>query len=126
QKYNAVIAENATLRAQLDAAQRRIDWFQRQLFGNKSEKQLEIDPAVQQSLLAGLVDDVPAEPMAAYETKPVKKRRKLRDGCVNDTGLRFDDSVPVRVIDVPAPEDLAGGEVIAIHSTFRLAQRRAM
>ena len=125
QKYNAVIEENAALRAQLDAAQQRIDWFQRQLFGNKSEKQLAIDPAVQQSLLAGLVDDAPAEPAAEYETKPVKKRRKLRNGAVNDTGLRFDDSVPVRVINVPAPEGLADGEVIATHSTFRLAQRRA-
>lgn len=119
------MAENATLRAQLAAAQRHLDWFKRQLFGNKSEKQLEVDPAVQMSLLAGLVDDVPPQPPAETETKTVKKRRKMRDGAVNDMGLRFDDSVPVRVIEVPAPEGLEDGEVITIRSTFRLAQRRA-
>lgn len=124
-RVSALKAQLQQAQQQLQSAQQQIDWFKRQLFGNKSEKQLEIDPAVQYSLLAGLVDDVPPEPPAETETQTTKKRRKLRDGAVNDTGLRFDDSVPVRVIEVPAPEGLEDGEVIDTRSTFRLAQRRA-
>ncbi len=109
---------------QLAEARRQLDWFKRQLFGSKSEKQLAIDPAVQFSLLAGLVQDAPPTAPVEVETQTVTHRKKRRDGCVNDTGLRFDATVPVRVIDVapPAGQD---GDVIATHSTFRLAQRRA-
>lgn len=134
----AAQAENAGLRQQLSAteqrlsaaekqlaeARRQLDWFKRQLFGSKSEKQLAIDPAVQFSLLAGLVQDAPPTAPGEVETKTVTHQKKRRDGCVNDTGLRFDATVPVRVIDVAPPAGL-DGDVIATHSTFKLAQRRA-
>lgn len=115
----------AALEAANSALQHQIDWFRRQLFGSKSEKQQFIDPAVQQSLLAGLVDDLPEAPVVEEKTTTVKQRRKTRDGAVNDTGLRFDSTVPVRVIDVPVPAEFKGAEVINVRSTFRLAQRRA-
>lgn len=114
-----------TLEDQLAHAQRQLDWFKRQLFGNKSEKQLLIDPAVQHSLLAGLVEDLPEPPPASTATPTVTRQRKVRDGAVQDTGLRFDDSVPVRVIEVPAPHGTSKTDIITTHSTFRLAQRRA-
>ncbi|MGB7756281.1 MAG: transposase [Salinisphaera sp.] len=144
QKYEAAVNENAALQARLDtseqqrlaaqtqlaaaqrelaAAQRQLDWFKRQLFGSKSEKRLEIDPALQPSLFAGLIEDAPPAPPT--ETIAVTRRKKTRDGAVNDSGLRFDATVPVRVIEVAPPDDLADGEIIAIHRTFRLAQRRA-
>ncbi|MGN8160367.1 IS66 family transposase [Salinisphaera sp. SWV1] len=123
QEYDAVVAENADLRTRLAAAERRIAWFTRELFGSKSEKRLAIDPALQPSLFAGLIEDAPPPP--ATETVEIQRRKKTRDGAVNDTGLRFDASVPVRVIEVAPPDDLENGEIIAIHSTFRLAQRRA-
>ena len=130
QQYDAVVAENAALQArltalesELQAAQRRIAWFTRELFGAKSEKRLEIDPAVQASLFAGLIEDAPPPP--GTETVEITRRKKTRDGAVNDTGLRFDASVPVRVIEVAPPADLVDGAIIATHSTFRLAQRRA-
>ena len=137
QKYDDAVADNACLRARLDtseqqrlaaqtqlaAAQRQLDWFKRQLFGAKSEKRLAIDPAVQASLFAGLIEDAPPPP--EHETVEITRRKKTRDGAVNETGLRFDESVPVRVIDVAPPAGLEDGDVIAVHSTFRLAQRRA-
>lgn len=113
------------LEAQLKTAQHQLAWFKRQLFGSKSEKQLTIDPAVQQSLLTGLVDPAPAAPQETTETRTVTRRRKLRDGAVTDSGLRFDATVPVRVIEVPVPTGHQASDVIATHSTFRLAQRRA-
>ncbi|MGB7755494.1 MAG: IS66 family transposase, partial [Salinisphaera sp.] len=115
--------ELAAAQRELAAAERRIAWFKRELFGSKSEKRLAIDPALQPSLFAGLIEDAPPPP--ATETVEIQRRKKTRDGAVNDTGLRFDASVPVRVIEVAPPDDLENGEIIAIHSTFRLAQRRA-
>lgn len=130
-QQDAIKAENASLRQELSAVQRQLaealhqlDWFKRQLFGQKSEKRI-IDPAVQPSLLAGLVKDAPPLPAAdPVETRTVTRRKKHRDGCVHDSGLRFDARVPVRVIDVPVPPG-AQGEVIATHHTYKLAQRRA-
>jgi transposase len=134
QQYEAASAEIATLRAQLQAAQgqleiaqRQLEWFKRQLFGRKSEKLLELDPAIQQSLLAVLGDELPPAAPEQEDDAPVavRRRRKRRDGAVNDSGLRFDERVPVRVIEVPPAPELADGEIIGTKSTFRLAQRRA-
>jgi transposase len=115
----------AATQSRLAALEQQLAWFKRQLFGRKSEKRIELDPAIQPSLLAGLVEDTPTPDNDEQETVVIKRRKKRRDGAVNDTGLRFDDSVPVRVINVAPPADLADGEVIATHSTYRLAQRRA-
>ena len=131
QKYQQSLAENSVLREENASLQRQLDWFKRQLFGRKSERLLAIDPAVQQSLL-GSLQDLPASPPPEPDddAPPAKTSpRKTRRDTVNDTGLRFDASVPVKVIEV-APELPEGVtrddiEVIATRSTFRLAQRRA-
>ena len=108
------------------SARNQLEWFKRQLFGRKSEKLLAIDPAVQQSLFASFSNEelAPPEP-PAEETITYTRGKKRRDGAVNDTGLRFDENVPVRVIEVAPPAGLEDGEVIGVRSTFRLAQRRA-
>lgn len=130
-----LVAENQQLRRALADTQalvlelqRQLDWFKRQIFGRKSEKLASVDPALQASLLAGLVE--PAGPAAAVATETVSyPRQKLKDreGSVNNSGLRFDDTVPVQVIEVTAPElsgsEAAHFEVIGTRSTFRLAQR---
>lgn len=101
-------------------------WFKKQLFGCKSEKRL-VDDTTQPSLF-----NEPSSP----KDKPVPKesityqRRKGKqrsEDCVTDQGLRFDETVPVEVIDIPAPE-LHGEqaehyEVIDEKVTRRLAQR---
>ena len=131
QKYQQTLAENAALQSRLQEAERQLDWFKRQLFGRKSERLLAIDPAVQQSLLSSM-EDLPAPPPPEQdeEASPAKTpRRKARQNAVNDSGLRFDDSVPVKVIevapDLPDGVSLDDVDVIATRSTFRLAQRRA-
>ena len=52
QQYDDALADMAALRerltaveSQLEATQHQLDWFKRQLFGAKSEKRVEIDPA---------------------------------------------------------------------------------
>ena len=131
QKYQQSLADMAALRAENASLQRQLDWFKRQLFGRKSERLLAIDPAVQQSLLSSMEDlPVPPPPESDEDTSPTKTpRRKARQNAVNDTGLRFDASVPVKVIEVapglPDGVSLDDVEVITTRSTFRLAQRRA-
>jgi transposase len=46
--------ENAQLCAELATLKQQLEWFKRQLFGEKSEKRLDLDPAVQGNLLAAL------------------------------------------------------------------------
>jgi len=120
-------AEIAVLKAQVQTLQTQLDWFKRQLFGAKSEKRLEIDPAMQADLLAALGEDLPA-PVKPETEKITYERRKLRsDKTVTDTGLRFDDSVPVEtiVLSSPALADVPEDEQVLITEkiTYRLAQR---
>jgi len=120
-------AEYDALQAQVQALQTQLDWFKRQLFGAKSEKRLEIDPAMQADLLAALGEDLPVQPRPETE-KITYERHKLRsDKTVTDAGLRFDDSVPVETIVLSSSElaDVPEGEQAQITEkiTYRLAQR---
>ena len=128
EEYTRVVAENQALHGQLDALRRQLAWFKRQLFGEKSERYRVLDPAVQANLFEQAATPVPEAP-EREQISYTRRKGKDRDGALTDTGLRFDDSVPRRVIDV-APAGLGQGdaedyEVVATRSTFRLAQRRA-
>jgi transposase len=120
-------AENAQLKQQLQQLQLQLDWFKRQLFGQKSEKRLELDNPVQGSLF-----DAPAAPVPVDQpTQQIAYKRRVNkqrgEDCVTDQGLRFDASVPVEVIEVSAPEldgpEADQYEVIDYKITRRLAQR---
>lgn len=120
---------NASLTLKVDQLQQQLDWFKRQLFGQKSEKRQLIDPAIQASLFDGmLTKEEPAPPLT--QTIATHERKvKTRDGCTTDSGLRFDDNVPVQVVEI-LPDELKGDtsdrfEIITHKVTFRLAQQRA-
>jgi transposase len=120
----ALLAENAKLK-------RQVEWFQRQLFGRKSEKRLrEPDPA--QLTLAGMLAAPvsPADhPPPPTETVKAYHRRFCLSGTelADESELRFDASVPVQEILLTNPEvaDLLPDayEVIGEKVTYRLAQR---
>lgn len=88
-----------------------------------------VDPAIQQSLFDGMLPpveqtDAPTKTIAGHERK-----QKQRDGCVTDSGLRFDASVPMKIIEV-LPEELQGDqadnyEILSYKVTHRLAQQQA-
>jgi transposase len=114
------------LHAQVAQLKHQVDWFKRQLFGRKSEKQI-VDNPDQANLFAlptqGDKDPVPKKQIKAHTRSGKQKNSQY----VNDTGLRFTDEVPQTVIDVPCPE-LAGEnadnyEVIGTKETYRLAQQ---
>lgn len=89
-----------TLKADYASLKDQLDWFKRQLFGRHSEKRLEYDLTEQASLFEQLgVEDAPASEVPAEEIS-YRRRRKCRGDAVNDSGLRFDESVPVTTIEV--------------------------
>lgn len=121
--------QNTQLVSDIAVLQRQLDWFKRQLFGTKSEKQLSIDPAVQGNLLAALGVATPPPLESTPTTTVTYTRKKLRDHAVTDSGLRFDATVPVNTIVIgdPAMEALSESarECIGEKVTYRLAQRPA-
>lgn len=118
--------ENTRLGREFKSLSQQLDWFKRQLFGAKSEKQLEIDPSIQNSLFASLGVEAPP-PKPDTETVTYQRRKKCRDGAMNDSDLRFDDSVARKVIRVTDPEFEALSEserdIIGEKVSYRLAQR---
>jgi transposase len=120
---------NETLTERLEEAERQIAWFRKQIFGRKSEKR-QVDPNPHQlhlgeSLGQAPETPAPAETVAAY----VRRKQCNHDRAADDTGLRFDDSVPVETIELPVPEltgpAAADYEVIGEKVTYRLAQHPA-
>ena len=127
--------EAATLRPQqivdlsceLAAARQQLDWFKRQLFGQKSERRLVADTSGQMSL-GDMIDAgsaaAPAErTVAAHTRRPATKQPDA-----GDESLSFFDAsrVPVETIELPAQTgDLApeAYEIVSYKESYRLAQR---
>jgi transposase len=119
-------AKIAALTDEITQLKHQLDWFKRQLFGRKSEKVLP-DDSGQNSLFDTPVSDdilVPSKPVRAYSRS---SKKQTADTDVNDEGLRFDASVPQKVIDIPAPElqgpDADQYEIVDTKETCRLAQQ---
>jgi transposase len=116
--------ENADLRRQLA-------WFQRQIFGQKSERRLPGPEGVQGSLGASFdaIPEVLPEPKRSrVEAHERQHKPKAPGEGADESTLFFDDKrVPVEVIHVPNPEaeSLAPDayEVIGEKVSHRLAQR---
>ena len=119
------------LQEQNAALKRQVAWFQRQLFGRKSEKRLR-EPDPEQFTLAGILTTPVApsdQPPPPTETVKAYQRRWRLSGAdlAEESELRFDASVPVQEIVLPNPDvaDLPPDayEVISEKVTYRLAQR---
>jgi transposase len=124
---------NLQLRAELEKQAARItelvaqvNWFQKQIFGQKSERRI-IEPAKEQLFLGEQFkqETAAAETQTVQEHERKKRRTKSTDG--DDEKMFFDpEVVPVEEVKVPNPE-VAGlsadeYEVISQKETYRLAQ----
>jgi transposase len=127
----ALLQQHEALREQNAELQRQNEWFKRQLFGRKSEQRL-LTPDTHQLPLAGILParEAPGdEPPPPTETVKAYQRRTRLSALpdAEEKKLRFDGSVPMRVITVPNPAvaDLAPNayEVIGEKVTYRLAQQ---
>jgi transposase len=111
---------------ELESLKQQLTWLKRQVFGRKSEKRL-----IDQSSHSGLLFDAlpESQELAPIEQVSYTRRKgsKDRGDAVTDSGLRFNDDVPVEVIHVKDPEIDAipeeHREVIDEKITHRLAQR---
>jgi transposase len=128
--FSSLEEEVVYLRGEVRSLSHQLTWFQKQLFGAKSEKRI-IDNPAQGNLLTPLSDTsasdgvVPTTTVPAYERGTAKKQRP--EDCLTDSGLRFGSEVPVEVITV-VPLELSGPEadqyeVIDTRLSHKLAQR---
>lgn len=130
ESQQTLLQQLAAQAERIERQQRQLDWYQRQLFGARSERRiLDLLTPAQQLWLGMQFLDVPEAPpppgttVKAYERGSRKKPTDLVDG---DSQLRFDDSVPVQEIVVPDPafEGVPDDEieVIGERVIYRLAQ----
>ena len=110
---------------------RQVAWFQRQVFGQKSEKRLP-EPDGVQGTLGESFDAVPEVVPPNTKTRVASHERESQpkrptDGA-DESSLFFDEQkVPVEIINVPNAEVAGLGldeyEVISEKISYRLAQR---
>ena len=119
--------DRVNLSRDLAHAKQQIDWFKRQIFGQKSERRLVTTNDGQMSL--GELPDAAPTPPVERLVAAHSWRKSLKKPDTGDDSLPFFDEtrVPVEVIELAAPETegLAPDdfEVIGHKDSFRLAQR---
>ena len=123
-------AQVVALSEELAAAQHQIEWFKRQLFGQKSERRIAEAPSAQMSL-GEVIDQGHAQDQAQERAVAGYTRRGVTKDKADATeeALPFFDEtrVPVEVIELAAPETQGlrpeEFEVISYKDSYRLAQR---
>jgi transposase len=88
--------------ARLEDVEQQLRWFKQQLFGRKSERQIP-DPDPSQLCLGERL--APEDPPALSQTtvRAHARRKRIEREAPDESGLRFDDSVPVKTIEIPNP-----------------------
>ncbi|MEO8035127.1 MAG: IS66 family transposase [Acidobacteriota bacterium] len=123
----ALLVSQEQSAARIAELEQKLQWFQRQTFGQKSERRVDVPDAAQlalgQPFAAGTVSTPPAITIPSHTRNRAKKPW---EGTPDGSGLRFDPSVPMREIKVPNPdtEIYPPGtyDVIDQRVTYRLAQ----
>ena len=118
-------AENDTLRAENGNLKKQLDWLKRQLFGRKCERFVDTS---EQMTFADLFADQPTPaPEPEFQDIPAHTRRKTAQKHSDESGLFFDDKVPVETITLPCKEaeglDPDQYEIVSEKVSHRLAQR---
>src|SRR5690349_12293510 len=99
----ALLQQHEALAHQAAELQRQVEWFKRQLFGRKSERRLREPDAQQlpllgQSPVPGATTEAPPPPTETVKAYQRRTRFASLEDSPDESGLRFDPSVPVEVI----------------------------
>ena len=122
----ALQAENTALKARLDDLTHQLEWFKRQLFGERSERRL-IERNPHQLSLGEVEAGAESAPSTTTSVKGHTRKPRTKPSPEDEPAVRFDDTVPVEVIEVADPQiedvDPNDLEIISEKVTHRLAQR---
>ena len=114
---------------QREQLEHQLRWFKKQLFGEKSERRIDLtaDPS-QLSLGEAFPSNAAPDEKTGVVRSHTRRERTSREED-QESGLRFDDSVPIKRIEIPNPEleGLAEDELTLIDErvTHQLAQQPA-
>ena len=118
------------LAEQVQSLTEQLNWFKQQLFGEKSERRFDTYEDQRQLWLGDAFAEAPtgeAEKVVVKSHEKKKRSKEALDGAVEEIGLRFDGTVPVRVVNIKNPEieglSAEDYEVVSEKTTHRLAQR---
>lgn len=128
----SLLQSNADLQVKVKSLEQQLAWFKRQLFGEKSEK-FDMTDNPYQITIADVLNDLPDIPTLKNEDRQTvtyqrgKAKKDNLEGSPDDSGLRFDESVPVEEIRLSSPElegpDADQYEIIDYKNSYRLAKR---
>lgn len=125
----ALTMANGQLRGEIVALKHQLDWFKRQLFGQKSERHPMQPNGVQMNLGELFGAGVTPPPEATKDIAAHTRRQKAKPATGEDeSALFFDETrVPVQIITLTNPETEGLSpdqfEVISEKVSYRLAQR---
>jgi transposase len=120
----ALLVSHKELVARNDEMKRQLEWLKRQLFGSKSERRL-VDPEGRQLCLGELQAEDSSAPKSNITVAGHQRHRRNQSDDAEESGLRFDASVPVEEIRLGPVPEAKDGEVIMEKTSYRLAQRPA-
>jgi transposase len=124
----AILERDTELATRVAELERQLAWFQRQIFGSKSERRIDTPDARQLALGEVLATgSTPPPPSITIPSHSRHQPRKSWQDSSDDGDLRFAPSVPVQEIRVPNPEaeTLSPSDYVVIGQkiTCRLAQK---
>jgi len=117
------------LRAEVETLKQQLDWFKRQLFGQKSERRIVDDASTQMSLGEAINAAQSAPPAPRHRVSAHTRRAASKKPDTGEEALAFFDEtrVPVELIELPAAETAGLApqdyEIIGYKDSYRLAQR---
>jgi len=129
EEHCKVLEKNARLQREVIDLKRQLQWYQKHVFGAKTEKRVLTAP--EQTHFHELLGEAPKPPPEPEKQTVTYQRgtaqKKHSDADVNDSGLRFTEDVPVKIIE-QVPNELQGPDadqyqIIDTKVTYRLAQR---
>jgi len=103
---------------------RQLEWFKQQLFGQKSERRL-LGGKGRQLALGEALPAPPAPPPGITVAEHQRRRSSRSETTESEEPLRFDATVPVEEIRLPAPALDDDHELVSEKVTYRLAQKPA-
>jgi transposase len=126
-----LVRSQCTLRQEVEALKHQLDWFKRQLFGQKSERRIVTgsDPQMSLGETLNVAQTAPAPLPTQRQVAAHTRRTSTKNSDTSEDSVPFFDAtrVPVEVIEMTAPETTGLApedfEVIGHKESYRLAQR---